>query len=385
MDRKAVAGSAPSFDEVRPLSSVVKTLVSQWPQIRLADGLLVRDWLPSDGFQPVRTQLIAPATRREEIFKLSHGGFGGGHLGLRKTLRQLQKRAYWPGWREDVRRLLRRCSACAQYIRGKVPRQGQLQDMSVGEPWERVGVDITGPHPPSSKGHRYILTCIDYFTRWAEAFPIRSQDAHSVADVLVTQVFSRFGFPLQLLTDQGPCFEATLFQRICQLLHIDKLRTSPYKPSTNGRVERLHRTLNSMLAKLITGSQRTWDFHLPFVMSAYRSTEHEGTGYPPCRLFLGRDVTLPIDLVMSDCQLNVPSSHNVEDYVDVTEMYIKNAFALVREFTQRLVIHRTARYGLRVKPTEFEVGTWVWYHYPRRRPDTKEKWAKFYTGPYRII
>lgn len=56
MDRKAVAGSAPSFDEVRPLSSVVKTLVSQWPQIRLADGLLVRDWLPSDGFQPVRTQ-----------------------------------------------------------------------------------------------------------------------------------------------------------------------------------------------------------------------------------------------------------------------------------------------------------------------------------------
>ena len=100
---------------------------------------------------------------------------------------------------------------------------------------------------------------------------------------------------------KGPCFEAKLFQEICQQLHIDKTRTSPYKPSTNGMIERFHRTLNSMIAKVISERQRDWDLCLPSVMAAYRATCHTSMGYSPNVLFLGREVISPIDLILGDC------------------------------------------------------------------------------------
>lgn len=197
--------------------------------------------------------------------------------------------------------------------------------------------------------------------------------------------FTRFGCPRQLLSDQGGCYEAELFQQLCQLLGIDKLRTTAYRLSANGRIERLHRTLNAMLGKLVSTSQRDWDSHVPFVISAYRSTEHEGTGFTPCRLFLGREVVLPIDLVLNDCRLHNSAAVSHVDFVEQMDHRIHKSFTLVREGKRRLVVSRAARYNLRVRATRFFPGMWVWYHYPRRRPGIKEKWASFYTGPYGVM
>src|SRR6218665_513211 len=73
---------------------------------------------------------------------------------------------------------------------------------------------------------------------WAEAFAIRSPGALTVAKVLLAkQVFVRYGCPRQLLSDQGSCFEAALFQNLCQFLGIDKLRTTAHQPSANGQIE----------------------------------------------------------------------------------------------------------------------------------------------------
>ena len=76
----------------------------------------------------------------------------------------------------------------------------------VGEPWERITIDITGKHPKSRNGNEYMLTVIDHFSKWAEAYPLRDHKAPMVAKVLVEQLFSRFGMPYQLLSDQGPDF-----------------------------------------------------------------------------------------------------------------------------------------------------------------------------------
>ena len=144
---KAEQEQEPSVDEVRPKSAVVKTLVAQWPQLRVIDGLLVREWLHADGSCPRWLQLIPPPERRNDLIRLSHEGMTGGHMGLRRTMKQLQQRAYWPGWTDSVRQYLRRCSACARYLRGKPPRQGLLQDMSVGESRSR-------PYRTSSSLHQ---------------------------------------------------------------------------------------------------------------------------------------------------------------------------------------------------------------------------------------
>jgi transposase InsO family protein len=170
-------------------------------------------------------------------------------MGRRHTAAVVQSRAYWPTLSSDLDVFMRQCEPCARYHRGNVRHQVPMQTPMVGEPWERVSIDITGPHLRSARGNQYILTLIDHFSKWGEAVPLVNHTAPTVARALLIHVFSRFGTPRQLLSDRGPEFESALFGQLMRWLDIDKLRTTPYKPSTNGAVERFHRMLNSMLAR----------------------------------------------------------------------------------------------------------------------------------------
>ena len=107
--------------------------------------------------------------------------------------------------------------------------------MVMGEPMERIAMDLTGPHPTSKSGNMYILTIMDVFTKWAEAIPIRNKEAVTVARALVDVFLSRFGMPLQILTDNGKEFENGIMRELCRLLDIDKVRTTAYKASTNDK------------------------------------------------------------------------------------------------------------------------------------------------------
>ena len=74
---------------------------------------------------------------------------------------------------------------------------------------------------------------MDGFTKWAEAFPLKNKEAETMAKVLVEQVFARFGVPLSILSDQGKEVDGRIMAEVCKLFGTTKLRTSPYKPSTN--------------------------------------------------------------------------------------------------------------------------------------------------------
>ena len=216
-------------------------------------------------------------------------------------------------------------------------------------------------------------------------WPFRNQAAVTVAKVLCDQFISRFGCPRQLLTDQGPCFESHLFQDLCRRLQIDKIRTSPYKASTNGMVERFHRTLNSMLGKVVSRRQKDWDTCLPGIMAAYRATPHSSTGYSPNLLFTGRETIAPIDLVLSDNFVVDPVGQDVDSFVQSKLDQMQETSQLARSHLQRNARFRSVRYNLRVKPATFLVGQWVWYHCPRRTTGVKDKWAKYYDGPYKVL
>ena len=131
------------------------------------------------------------------------------------------------------------------------------------------------------------------------------QQAYTVADALVTNFFSRFGVPYVLHTDQGRDFESHLFQHICELLGVHKTRISPYRPQCDGLVERFNRTLQQMLASYVNGHRNDWDDHLPYMCMAYRSTVHESTKFSPNRLMLGREVNLPLDVMVGALPLQI--------------------------------------------------------------------------------
>ena len=378
---KSTRDVRPPPAELIACGAFTKAYAQQWDQLRVEEGVLFRHWIgPVEDCN--RRQVVLPQCRRQDVIRAAHAGFSGGHFGLKKTLAQVQRRAYWVGWTADVRLFCLRCQECAKYHRGAAPKQGPLAEFRVGEPMERWGIDLTGPHPTSAGGHKYILTAIDYFSRWTEAFPIRNQEAATVAKVLVEQVFVRFGVPLQILSDQGPNFESGLFQEVCRLLGIDKVRTSPYQPRTNGMIERWHRTLNSMLGKVVGESQRDWHEKLPYVMAAYRATEHSRTGFTSNYLFMGREARAPVDLTLTT---EVIEEQCPAEYVVRQRKLIQEAYEYVRDFSGKMATQQKRRYDLRVREKKFQVGDWVWYLYPRRRVGRSPKWASAYTGPYLVV
>ena len=114
-----------------------------------------------------------------------------------------------------------------------------------------VAIDILGPLPKSNAVNTYILVAGDYFTEWMEAYAIPNQEVVTVAQKLVDELFRPFSLLEHLHSDQGHQFESEVVKEICRSLHIDKTRTIPYHPQSDGLVERFNRTLESMLATCV--------------------------------------------------------------------------------------------------------------------------------------
>jgi len=383
--RLVQAGSpCPSPESVSHCCNEMKSLCAQFDRLKLSDnGTLCRTFT-STNTGTTHDQIIVPGPLRKDIADDLHRGLNGGHLGQRRAKLLLQKRFYWPRWSTDVRLAKLRCHQCEKFQRPRPHKQGELQPMLTGEPWERVGIDVTGPHPTSSKGNSYILTVIDHFTKWVKLMPMRNQEASTVAKLLVERVFCVHGCPIQILTDQGPNFESTLFQELCKLIGVDKVRTTAYKPSTNGNIERFHATMHSMLAKLVSDNQRDWDQMLPAVAFAYRTSVQESTHFTPYYLMYGREARIPADLVYGLPPADDPPP-DLSEYVEQQRTRFHQAYELTRQHLGLAAKRRKRDYDLRTRPQQYSVGSWVWVYVPRRRTGRYPKWQSFYQGPFLVL
>ena len=134
-----------------------------------------------------------------------------------------------------------------------------LSKYIVGAPAKRIAADIMGQLPTMESGHKYIPLVVDYFTKWPVAFPLPNQEATTVAEVIVKEYVYRYGVPLSLHSDQGRNFESHLIQEMCSLLGINKTRTTPLHPQSDGLVERMNCTLEPQLSLLLSRPEQ----HLP--------------------------------------------------------------------------------------------------------------------------
>lgn len=184
-----------------------------------------------------------PSIHRRSVFLGIHGQ---AHGGLKTTLRLIKSRFCCPGMDREIRLWTTCCESCQ---RSKVHCHTRSPIAPFAPPERRFGhihLDLVGPLPPSN-GHKYLLTCIDRYTRWPEAWPMVNISAHAVTMTLVDQWIARFGVPDVITTDQGRQFEADLFKTLTVIFGIRHTRTSPYHPQANRMVERLHRTLKASL------------------------------------------------------------------------------------------------------------------------------------------
>ena len=151
----------------------------------------------------------------------------------------------------------------AQNCQTKAPQHAMMQEMAVSAPFERLSIDVTGLHPRSSKGNIYISTMVDHFSKWAEVCAVCNHESVTVAGMLLNNWINRFGCMVELISDQGLEFEGILIDELSHLMEINKIRTSPFRPSTNSCVERFKRTLSSLIVKVLSDNQKYWDVLMP--------------------------------------------------------------------------------------------------------------------------
>ena len=157
-------------------------------------------------------------------------------------------------------------------------------------PFRRVAVDLVGPiSPPSEKGHRYILTLVDYATRYPEAVPLKNIETERVAEALL-DMYSHQGIPEEVLRDLGTQYVSKFMEEVSRLLYITRLTTTPYHRICNGLVERFIGILKKMIRRLCDEQPRQWHRFVNPLLFAYIEAPQDATGFLPFELLYGRTV-----------------------------------------------------------------------------------------------
>uniref|UniRef100_A0A5S6Q5H5 RNA-directed DNA polymerase n=1 Tax=Trichuris muris TaxID=70415 RepID=A0A5S6Q5H5_TRIMR len=238
-------------------------------------------------------RVYVPATLRPAVFRATHGL---SHPGVRATKRLMLARYVWPGIQRDVAQWTRHCLHCQQ---AKVQRHTRSAPKDFPLPhsrFEHVHIDIVGPLP-SSDGYRYLITAVDRFTRWPEAWPARDSSARTVAEIFFANWIARFGVPCQVTTDRGRQFESHLWATLSKLLGTEHAPTSAYHPQANGLVERFHRQLKAALVARMQATGVRWTTALPLVLLGIRTALKVDIGLAPAEMVYGSTLRLPADFL----------------------------------------------------------------------------------------
>ena len=243
---------------------------------------------------------------------------------------------------------------------------------------EKLHIDILGPLTTTTRGNKYIFVMIDQFTKWIELGPLPDQTAESVAKSLVDNFISRFGTPKMIISDQGANFGSQLFLAICELLQVAKKRTSPYRPSANGQVERSNRTILQLL-RSYSKNHHQWDECLQQLASAIRSTVHRQTGATPNKIMLGREVEGPLDLMIGGQESKFVEGEG--SYVKKLTATLETTHALARSNLKNSQRRQKRDYDLNSKQSSYEAGDLVYEINSASKVGVCQKLEKIWKGP----
>ena len=176
-------------------------------------------------------QLVLPQSHRTRAIAGCHDQVG--HLGQEKVLDLLRDWFYCPGMHIDVVLYSNSCPKCLR--RKSQSDKAPLLNTEASQPLELIHLDYLKIEP--SKGNiANVLVITDHFTRYAQAFPSKTQTALATVKLLWNNFILHYGFPSKIINNQGRNFESELIENLCQLAGVQKLRTSLITPRPIGSV-----------------------------------------------------------------------------------------------------------------------------------------------------
>ncbi|XP_038632690.1 scaffold attachment factor B1-like [Scyliorhinus canicula] len=258
------------------------------------EGILIRRWSPKEGFfkgAEVYEEIVVPELYREEILKVAHNIPSSKHQGVKHTGRRVLQYFYWPSVFVDVAQHCKVCEKCRySHKLGDAENVGLRPLPTINIPFKRVSIDVVGPLPfTTNSGKRYILMMVDCASRYPDATALVSVEADIVAMALLV-MFTRFGFPEEILSNQGENFMAQLVMQLKRQCQAKQLCSNSYNPQVNELVEKFNGTLKQILRTYAEQNPCDWDEKLPYLLFACREVPQQLTGYSPFDLLYGRRV-----------------------------------------------------------------------------------------------
>ena len=167
-------------------------------------------------------------------------------------------------------------------------------------PWHILHIDLCGPFPTGES----LLILIDSCSRWPAVEVLRTTTAPIIINRL-EQIFSQFGYPEEIVSDNGPQFISHEFKSFLHTCGIKNRLITPYCPAANVTVKQFNKTLGKAL-KAARAEGRNWKNELPTFLMMYRATPHISTGITPAELFFGRPIKTKLPQIIRS-----PATHYV--------------------------------------------------------------------------
>ncbi len=190
---------------------------------------------------------------------------------------------------KDLEQKVHECHNCQQTRNDppKAPLQGWHQAET---PWSRLHIDFAGPFLD-----KMWLIVVDAQSKWPEAIQMGVTTTERTVDVL-RSLFSRYGLPDQIVSDNGPQFRSQEFAQFCTGNGIKHTLVAPYHPNSNGEAERFVQSFKNAL-KAANAKPAEVTLALNNFLLRYRNTPHSATGKTPAELLMGRRFKTRLDLL----------------------------------------------------------------------------------------
>ena len=331
----------------------------------------------------IRKQLVLPKMMRSHVMKIAHESTMAGHQGVSRTLSRVTTQFWWPGVTRDVYKYCRSCDICQRTIpKGKNTKLSLGSVPLIDTPFKRVAVDLIGPmFPVTDRGNRYVLTLVDYATRYPEATPLKNIDTETVAEALVS-MFSRIGIPEEILSDQGAQFMSNVMKEVSRLLSVKQLTTTPYHPQCNGLVERFNGTLKTMLKRMCAERPKDWDRYVDPLLFSYREVPQESIGFSPFEMLYGHPVRGPMTILKQlwTREQQDPDVKTTYEYVINLRQRLQDTCDLAHDALQKAQQKQKKYFDSRAKDRFFKPGDKVLL----LLPTDGNKLLMHWKGPFEI-
>ncbi|XP_052775537.1 uncharacterized protein K02A2.6-like [Mya arenaria] len=297
-------------------------------------------------------RIVLPKQLQQKAISLAHEG----HPGIVRTKQLLREKVYFPKMDKMVEDLCNSCIPCLAATDENSREPLQMTEMPK-QAWDSVSMDFCGPF---SDG-KYLLVLIDDFSRFPIVEIITSLNAKSVIEKL-DKIFSEYGIPEVLRTDNGPPMNSADFQNFSKQFGFKHRKITPIWPQANGECERFMKTIGKVIRAAKT-QKADWRTDMYAFVRNYRATKHATTKYSPAELLFGRQIRIKLPFAPSK-----PSKENVQVKARENDAY------------QKAKMKSYADAKRHAKPVTFNVGDSV----PVKQHKTNKFSTPFDSQPYKI-